>query len=195
MSDLETKLAEARERLLWTYYTEAAQIIALDAMNVASAIAREVVADKDADLRRLDDEICDLDDKIAEKDALIVRLKRELDRRPFLEPDEHIGKDSDVIAREAEIARLGAVIAEKDAEIARLEAILSGFGYQHKLDVSTGERVWFKCVVAEPPKVTDAQREQILDVIADGKADDVPIKQMVKHVVAIIESTDEPATK
>jgi hypothetical protein len=49
-----------------------------------------------------------LQEVIAEKDAEILRLKRELDRRPFLEPDEHIGKDSEVIAREAEIARLEA---------------------------------------------------------------------------------------
>ncbi len=107
--DLESKLAKAREEVIDDYVENGIDSDTVkDAFDAAAAIAREVVAERDADLRRLDDEICDLDDKIAEKDALIVRLKRELDRRPFLEPDEHIGKDSDVIAREAEIARLEA---------------------------------------------------------------------------------------
>ncbi len=54
MSDLETKLAEERERLMRTYISEPAQIIALDAIDAAAAIAREVVAEKDAEIARLE---------------------------------------------------------------------------------------------------------------------------------------------
>jgi hypothetical protein len=90
----------------------------------------------------------------------------------------------------ANIAR--EVVAEKDAEIARLEAILSGFGYQHKLDVSTGERVWFKCVVAEPPKVTDAQRELVEAIRAkygNPYADNSFGADAIRYLLTVIEST------
>jgi hypothetical protein len=120
----------------------------------------------------------ELIDYVAEKDAEIARLKRELDRRPFLEPDEHIGKDSEVIAREAEIARLGAVVAEKDAEIARLEA--------SRLDNST----WL--LADKPRKVTDAQRERIATYLESRHG---TVKNMAAGIVAILESTDEPAAK
>jgi hypothetical protein len=65
--------------------------------------------------------VTDLDKRLTEARE-IARLKRELDSRLFLQPDEHIGKDSEVIAREAEIARLEA--AEKDGEIARIRTAL-----------------------------------------------------------------------
>jgi hypothetical protein len=97
MTDLETKLAEG-ERLIEGGPSHHANL-RIAGFDAAAAIAREVVAKKDAE---------------------ILRLKRELDRRPFLEPDEHIGKDSEVMAREAEIARLEAVVAEKDAQIKAL---------------------------------------------------------------------------
>jgi hypothetical protein len=89
MSDLETKFAKAREQLLWTYYSEAAQIIVLDAMNVASAIAREVVAEKDAEIARL--EASRLDNStwlLADKPRKVTDAQREAMRLALIAWDE-----------------------------------------------------------------------------------------------------------
>jgi hypothetical protein len=182
MSDLETKLDMARNSPRPKDAPDYFEI----GFDACAAIAREA---------------------IAEKDAEILRLKRELDRRPFLEPDEHIGKDSEVIAREAEIARLGAVVAEKDAEIERLEqerdmwrrtaegesAAIARLEAS-RLDNST----WL--LADKPRKVTDAQREAIHEALSLWWGDEYDTlgasdKRLMDRIIAIIESTDEPAAK
>ncbi len=124
----------------------------------------------------------DLETKLAEERERLVN--------PYTRQNPHWLNGFDVAA-----AIVREVVAEKDAEIARLEAVLSGFGYQHKLDVSTGERVWFKCVIAQPRKVTDAQREAIHEYMHHYIAPGIAAEEAIKYICAVFESTDEPAAK
>jgi hypothetical protein len=140
MSDLEKRLTEGlREHLKAMYPAPVYRRMETEeTWNACAAIAREVVAEKDAEIARLRSGLDTLGKTVGERAEVVGRRSFDSPTAPDFEDD----------------------------EIARLEAILSGFGYQHKLDVSTGERVWFKCVIAQPRKVTDAQREAAF--IAEG---------------------------
>jgi hypothetical protein len=158
MSDLETKLAEAREGIMPNDVSEMAASHRR-AFDAAAAIAREVVAKKD-------DEIAQALDDLARWES--------------------IARDS---------IKYG---LEKDAEIARLEAALENEKWETagvNLDIE------FACakeraMSEKPRKVTDAQREAMVDTLLENDVDNKKwARKMVEEFCQIIESTDEPAAK
>jgi hypothetical protein len=89
-------------------------------------------------------------------------------------------------------------LAEKDVEIARLEARANRLGESYKLMAEDNAKLRER--FREPRKVTDAQRETILEALRVwwSDADDTlgeSDKRLMDRIVAVFESTDEPAAK
>jgi chromosome segregation ATPase len=79
MTDLETKLAEAREPLTDNFIREDVELVR-EAFDAAANIAREVVAEKDAEAANWEAEARKLHDLCDEKDAEIARLEARANR-------------------------------------------------------------------------------------------------------------------
>ncbi len=171
MNDLETRLAEARERLSPFSSTKK-----YEGFDEAAAIAREVVTE--------------IARKMDEKDARIRRMMNVIHRAIISGwiPDNYRSEvalaattpqkennDDGFAFNETRLAE--AREPEQDAEIARLEAELKRLGNKYSV----------RGALAEPRRVTDAQREAIAYQIMHGAGRLTP---RVDAIVAIFESAE-----
>ena len=109
MTDLETKLAEARERLAKTFVnSQRATRTCFEGFDAAADIAREVVAERDA---QFEFEAAGFVRRLAEKD------KQLLDMSAYT---------AEFNVYREQLVQMTKELAEKDAEIARLKADIDG---------------------------------------------------------------------
>ena len=170
MMDLETKLAEARERLAKTFVNSQRAIrTCFEGFDAAADIAREVVAERDA---QFEFEAAGFVRRLAEKDKRIRQLmthKLTYAQATVAEAAAHW---------EAEARRLHDLCDEKDAEIARLKADIDGL-----IDGS-----------CPPRKVSDAQRGWIARILIEKWLSIAPNDDLISEICAIFDQ-DEPAAK
>jgi hypothetical protein len=180
MTDLETKLAAARERFakrvaMRFINSREATRTCIEGFDACAKTAREVVAEKDAEIARLEAALAGCD----EHGIIGAYLEALEDAR-----------------------QLRAALTEKDAEIARLRSGLDTLGKTvgERAEV-VGRRSFDSPTAPEQPhKVTDVQREAIREALSLwwGDADDTlgaSDKRLMDRIVAILESTDEPPAK
>jgi hypothetical protein len=87
---------------------------------------------------------------------------------------------------------LAKFVAEKDAEIARLNRELEKANLDCVRGILDGT---LQPTLAEPRKVTDAQREAIREYMHHYIAPGIAAEEAIKYICAVFESTDEPAAK
>jgi DNA repair exonuclease SbcCD ATPase subunit len=207
MSDLEIKLAKAHKKLV---YLE----VGTKGFEVASRIAREVVAERDA---QFEFEAAGFVRRLAEKDKQLLDMSAytaefNVYREQLVQMTKELAeKDAEIARRMTELRLLKNdllttenALAEKDDEIARLEAqmrdeVCTCCGRERKgfaREVTLGEPV-LSFDFAQPRKVTDAQLEQIkmaIKIITSCQRHQAAIAtNAVRQIIE--ESTDEPAAK
>ena len=187
MTDLDIRLAEARERLAKTFVNSQRAIrTCFEGFDAAADIAREVVAERDA---QFEFEAAGFVRRLAEKD------KQLLDMSAYT---------AEFNVYREQLVQMTKELAEKDAEIARLKSqmrdeVCTCCGRERKgfaREVTLGEPV-LSFDFEQPRKVTDAQLEQIkmaIKIITSCQRHQAAIAtNAVRQIIE--ESTDEPAAK